>query len=124
MNKGLIEWIKSQRPGPFASNLNQPTSNVFIADFIELNNFEFCRAVIGLNEKLIIDSNVHDCSKSNIKYEMTSSGEDREGQEKAESKIDKDEKMNENKEIIKWFYFYLVKTKHRDSIKTNELFLF
>lgn len=42
-----------QCPGPFALNANQPTSNVFIADFIELNNFQFCRTVIDLNNKIL-----------------------------------------------------------------------
>lgn len=44
-----------QRPGPFSLNANQPTSNVFIADFIELKNFQFCRTVIALNEKILND---------------------------------------------------------------------
>lgn len=52
MNKKLIDWIKAQRPGPFELNANQPTSNVFIADFIELNNAQFCRTVIELNDKI------------------------------------------------------------------------
>lgn len=41
-----------QRPGPFELNANQPTTNVFIADFIELNNSQFCRTVIELNDKI------------------------------------------------------------------------
>lgn len=41
-----------QRSGPFEMNGNQPTSNVFIADFVELNNFKFCRTVIELNDKI------------------------------------------------------------------------
>lgn len=53
MNKKLIDWIKVQRPGPFELNANQPTANVFIADFIELNNSEFCRTVIELNDKIL-----------------------------------------------------------------------
>lgn len=51
--KGLIDWIKQQRPGPFSSNA--PTCNVFIADFIELNNFEFCRVVVDLNYKIALN---------------------------------------------------------------------
>lgn len=41
-----------QKPGPFELNGNHPTSNVFIADFVELNNFQFCRTVIELNDKI------------------------------------------------------------------------
>lgn len=52
VNKKLIDWIKVQQPGPFDLNANQPTTNVFIADFIELNNFEFCRTVVELNNKI------------------------------------------------------------------------
>lgn len=52
VQKKLIDWIKVQRPGPFAMNGNKPTSNVFIADFVELNNFQFCRTVIELNDKI------------------------------------------------------------------------
>lgn len=52
VSKKLINWIKEQRPGPFSLNGNQPTSNVFIADFIELNHFQFCRTVIALNDKI------------------------------------------------------------------------
>lgn len=48
----LTKWIEEQRCGPFSSDSDKPTFNVFIADFIELNDFEFCRAVIGLNDKL------------------------------------------------------------------------
>lgn len=47
---GLADWIAQQRPGPFSSNT--PTCNVFIADFIELNNFEFSRVVVQLNYKI------------------------------------------------------------------------
>ncbi|XP_055297283.1 PI-PLC X domain-containing protein 3 isoform X3 [Sitodiplosis mosellana] len=53
--KKLTDWIKVQRPGPFSLNANQPTSNVFIADFIELKNFQFCRTVIALNGKIFND---------------------------------------------------------------------
>lgn len=52
MCKSMTGWIRGQRTGPFSLNGNQPTSNVFIADFIELKNSQFPRAVISLNEKL------------------------------------------------------------------------
>lgn len=52
MTKKLINWIKVQRAGPFSLNANQPTSNVFIADFIELKNFDFCRTVVNINNNI------------------------------------------------------------------------
>lgn len=52
MNKELINWIKEQRVGPFTSNCEQPTFNVFLADFIDLKNSEFCRTVIQLNSQI------------------------------------------------------------------------
>lgn len=60
MIKGLTGWIKQQRPGPFSSNA--PTCNVFIADFVELNNFEFCQVVVQLNYKIAINS----CNTINV----------------------------------------------------------
>lgn len=60
--KKLTDWIKVQRPGPFSLNANQPTSNVFIADFIELKNFQFCRTVIALNEKILNESAIKSVS--------------------------------------------------------------
>lgn len=55
VNKELIDWISMQRSGPFELNGNLPTSNVFIADFVELNNFQFCRTVIALNDKIFTE---------------------------------------------------------------------
>lgn len=52
MNKELINWIKEQRVGPFTSNCDQPTFNVFLADFIDLKSSEFCRTVIQLNSQI------------------------------------------------------------------------
>lgn len=60
MSKKLIDWIRVQRAGPFTMNANQPTSNVFIADFIELNNSAFCRAVIELNTKILASTEGND----------------------------------------------------------------
>lgn len=76
VNKKLIDWIKVQRPGPFELNANQPTTNVFIADFIELNNFQFCRAVVELNDKIFKEL-LFECS--------------------SDKHNDKDDKGNENK---------------------------
>lgn len=57
MSKGLIDWIEQQRPGAF--NDTKPTCNVFIADFIELNNFEFSRVVVQLNYKILLGMSIH-----------------------------------------------------------------
>lgn len=51
----MLNWIAAQRSGPFELNGNHPTSNVFIADFVELNNFQFCRTVIELNDKIFTE---------------------------------------------------------------------
>lgn len=65
-----------QRPGPFELNGNQPTSNVFIADFVELNNFQFCRTVIELNDKIFKELM---CEQSN--GFITANGNDNEPQD-------------------------------------------
>lgn len=52
VRKGLFDWIKTQVPGKFQRG-EKPTSNVFIADFIDLKYSEFCKIVVGLNEKLL-----------------------------------------------------------------------
>lgn len=65
----MTDWIKEQRAGPFSLNSNQPTSNVFIADFIELNDFEFPRTVIALNDKLFIELNESNNESDNIHNE-------------------------------------------------------
>lgn len=52
MKKKLFDWIRTQRPGVFQRG-EAPTCNVFIADFIDLNNYEFCRIVVELNWKLV-----------------------------------------------------------------------
>lgn len=54
MSKGLTDWIKQQRPGP-STDHSKATCNVFIADFVELNEFQFCRVVIELNYKILTD---------------------------------------------------------------------
>lgn len=61
VTKGLTDWIKVQCPGPFEFNGNQPTCNVFIADFIELNNFEFSRTVVELNSKILLELSFSAC---------------------------------------------------------------
>lgn len=69
MSKKLIDWIRNQRAGPFTINVNQPTSNVFIADFIELNNSAFCRAVIELNNKILASTQGNDHITSDSEVE-------------------------------------------------------
>lgn len=76
MVKKLVDWIETQRAGPFSFNANQPTSNVFIADFIELYDFTFVRAVIELNKNIfnaqpISETNDNDIddNESNTKTE-------------------------------------------------------
>lgn len=53
MCKKVFDWIRQQRPGVFQSG-ETPTSNVFIADFIDMNNFEFCKIVVALNSKILM----------------------------------------------------------------------
>lgn len=65
-----------QRPGPFLLNTNQPTSNVFIADFIELNDFQFCRTVIELNEKIFNKSTIAERDKNNDNDDILEKTED------------------------------------------------
>lgn len=52
VRKGLFDWIKTQEPGRFLDG-QKTTANVFIADFIDLKNNEFCKIVVTLNEKLL-----------------------------------------------------------------------
>lgn len=53
MINGLSEWIELQRPGLFEKNGDQATVNVFIADFVEIDNHKFCKIVVNLNEKVL-----------------------------------------------------------------------
>lgn len=56
VNKKLYPWIKSQQPGPF-NYKEKPTTNVFLGDFVNLKNGQFCLWVIDLNSCLECDSN-------------------------------------------------------------------
>lgn len=49
----LINWVKDQSPGRFEEG-EKPRSNVFIADFVDLNNNNFSKSVIDLNLKLVM----------------------------------------------------------------------
>lgn len=55
MCKKVFDWIRQQRPGIFQTG-ESPTSNVFIADFIDMNDFEFCKIVVALNSKILQSS--------------------------------------------------------------------
>lgn len=48
----LADWIKTQNPGRFRDG-DKPTSNVFLADFVDIRDNNFCRIVIDLNMKLV-----------------------------------------------------------------------
>ncbi|XP_055916022.1 PI-PLC X domain-containing protein 2 [Eupeodes corollae] len=54
VDKELCSWIKSQQPGPF--NKNKPTVNVFLGDFVNLKDGQFCQWVIDLNSCLECDT--------------------------------------------------------------------
>lgn len=56
--KKLSNWIENQVPGPFYND-DKPKSNVFLADFIEIKNSQFCKMVIELNNKININSDSH-----------------------------------------------------------------
>lgn len=47
----LQPWISTQKAGTFHGS-GRPTVNVFIADFVEINQGEFCKLVVGLNNLL------------------------------------------------------------------------
>ncbi|ALC38882.1 CG10747 [Drosophila busckii] len=51
VDKKLKPWILEQSPGPFYSG-QPPRANVFLADFIQLKDAQFCDWVIQLNTKL------------------------------------------------------------------------
>ncbi|XP_052868522.1 PI-PLC X domain-containing protein 2 [Anopheles cruzii] len=52
VDKQLMEWIKLQTPGSFEGE-DKPRTNVFLADFVDIADNQFCRVVIGLNRKLL-----------------------------------------------------------------------
>lgn len=57
VNTKLHNWIGQQTPGEYSDG-EKPTVNVFIADFIEIKNSNFCQIVIDLNKKLIRDDEI------------------------------------------------------------------
>lgn len=48
----MTAWIEEQSPGEFSDEEN-PKSNVFLADFVDIRNFNFCKTVVDLNMKLL-----------------------------------------------------------------------
>jgi len=52
VNKKLKKWIEEQVPGVYQDGEN-PTINVFIADYVNLQNCQFCKIVIELNYKIL-----------------------------------------------------------------------
>ena len=52
VDKKMEEWIKNQTPGIFRYG-SRPTSNVFLADFVDIRHNNFSKIVIDLNMKLI-----------------------------------------------------------------------
>ncbi|KAH8352793.1 hypothetical protein KR084_006392 [Drosophila pseudotakahashii] len=51
VDKKLQPWIQEQIPGPFEPK-EDPTVNVFLADFVNLKDGQFCDWVVELNTKL------------------------------------------------------------------------
>ncbi|XP_017056656.2 PI-PLC X domain-containing protein 2 [Drosophila ficusphila] len=51
VDKKLQPWIKEQIPGPFEPK-EEPKVNVFLADFVDLKDGQFCDWVLELNNKL------------------------------------------------------------------------
>lgn len=52
VNKKMLGWIKEQQPGKFGKG-EKPTSNVFLADFIDIRDSNFSKIVIDLNMKIV-----------------------------------------------------------------------
>ncbi|XP_068144847.1 PI-PLC X domain-containing protein 2 [Drosophila tropicalis] len=53
VDKKLHPWIMEQIPGPFDPK-QKPRANVFLGDFINLKDGQFCNWIIDLNKKLEI----------------------------------------------------------------------
>lgn len=48
----MTPWIEEQTPGEFVDG-EKPKSNVFLADFVDIRNDNFCKTVVDLNLKLL-----------------------------------------------------------------------
>uniref|UniRef100_A0A336M9J6 CSON014078 protein n=1 Tax=Culicoides sonorensis TaxID=179676 RepID=A0A336M9J6_CULSO len=57
LQKKIKKWLIEQQPGPFIEG-EKPTCNVFLADFIDIKNSEFCKIVVDLNEKIDLSSEI------------------------------------------------------------------
>ncbi|XP_055592727.1 PI-PLC X domain-containing protein 3 [Uranotaenia lowii] len=55
VERKLLDWVKAQVPGPFGAD-DKPKCNVFLADFIDIQDNNFCKTVVSLNKK-ILDQN-------------------------------------------------------------------
>lgn len=53
VRRNLFDWLRAQQPGPYTPGSDAATVNVLIADFVELNDGEFCKSVVALNRKLL-----------------------------------------------------------------------
>lgn len=56
VDRKLSDWIKLQTPGPFSAE-DKPKSNVFLADFVDIQNDNFCKIVVSLNKKILDQNN-------------------------------------------------------------------
>ncbi|EDS32336.1 glycosylphosphatidylinositol-specific phospholipase C [Culex quinquefasciatus] len=52
VDRKLMDWIRQQVPGPFGPD-EKPKSNVFLADFVDIQDSNFCRVVVELNKKIL-----------------------------------------------------------------------
>ncbi|XP_063700675.1 PI-PLC X domain-containing protein 3 [Culicoides brevitarsis] len=55
--KKIKHWLQEQQPGPFIEG-EKPTCNVFLADFVDIKNSDFCKIVVDLNEKIDLNSEI------------------------------------------------------------------
>lgn len=51
VDKQLSKWISAQSPGQYNDG-ESPKFNVFLADFVDIQNSSFCKLVIDLNSKI------------------------------------------------------------------------
>ena len=48
----MSDWIKDQTPGEFNEG-DKPRPNIFLADFVDIRDNNFCKIVVDLNMKLL-----------------------------------------------------------------------
>lgn len=54
VSKKLNSWIADQSPGLFHDG-DRPKVNVFLADFIDIKSSDFCKLVVQLNSKILVE---------------------------------------------------------------------